>query len=223
MNDAQLQRSVVRGRRLLITFFVAGLGIPFAFELWLPESWGDFKIPLGMFVALIVTVAVGVRENRRDERAAGLLPAKSGFSAEVEVLAEKLRDRATSIENDLRFGKFVESIDPTLLGVWQSVQTTARDRDHHELQSIDFNDPEAVRALASKLDVYVRDLRSRPSIHHMTPKEFRNGIIGMIVIGAAGAFMAYKLAGNYRGCGVIMLIGAVLMIALGIMAQREPA
>ena len=81
MNDAQLQRSVVRGRRLLITFFVAGLGIPFAFELWLPESWGDFKIPLGMFVALIVTVAVGVRENRRDERAAGLLPAKSGFSA----------------------------------------------------------------------------------------------------------------------------------------------
>ncbi len=232
MNDAQLQRSVVRGKRVFLVFLASMLLIPFGFLMWMPDAWGNIRVVASIFFALAITCAVAIREKRIDQRAAGVIPAKPGFSGQVDVLATKLRERATAIENAATFGRPIDSIDPEIEATWNSVKATARDHDTRAPsrlravapgEAIDFNDADAVRSVAAMLESYASDLRSRPSVYHVTAREFRNTVIGFVMIAAAGAFMAFRYEGTVQGCGVMMIISAVLMIIIGVFAQRSPS
>jgi hypothetical protein len=215
---------------VLIALPVAGMGLAFLLS-WafpgLPESVG-IAIWGGTPIAFVVAYAV-VR-GRRARRAAGLVPDRSGYTASVELLAVKLRERAEAIERSLRFGHAPEDARE-LQSFADEVKVPAERFDRRELMAgLDVSHPletylgggpkpegadaalaahaRALRIAATEAEAYAAELRAKGGLFRSSPGE---ALGCSVVLLASFGWGAWLLRSGFKA-GELSILGAGLVL-----------
>jgi hypothetical protein len=182
------------------------------FGRFLPQWFHPgFAIALA-FIALIV---ITVRTRNRTHAEAGLKPKKSGYSAKLDLLTEKLRARADEIEAAQRFSRDLDFLPNALTEFVEEIRKTAKDVHHRDfapnLPSLLQQDSNILDALAEmeegsaspepdptiepEIIRYISDLRKSASETEAYANEVRS---------QGGV---YKLqGGQLAGCGILLLV-----------------
>lgn len=208
---------------------LVGIGVNFVVP-GLPE-W--LPILAAFLIGSTILGVVAVRDSKRKRRKAGLVPKQKGFSAEVEVLAAKLRERADDIEHASAFGRPIRSAI-TLQNYLNEVRTWASRQDHREIVStlrVFPYDPDyeahirKLRQSAEELDAYVIEIRQRPRDTSMDSQAAGCTAIS-VIIAIAGIWLVWR-GWTERGpgfwWGFALVVIAVIFVWLIRMGQTEPA
>jgi hypothetical protein len=208
---------------------LVGIGVNFVVP-GLPE-WLPFLA--AFLIASTILGVVAIRDSKRKRRKAGLVPKRKGFSAEVEVLAAKLRERANETEQAIAFGRPISSAI-TLQDYLNEVRTWASRQDHREIVStlrVFPYDPDheahirKLRQSADELDAYAVEIRQRPRDTSMDSQAAGCSAIS-VAIGIAGIWLVWHRwleRGPGFWWGVALVVIAVIFIWLIRMVQTEPA
>lgn len=203
----------------------------------------------GPFVGTAVVFAiVAVRDSNRKRRAAGLVPKDSGFSAQVDLVAAKLRERAGELEQAIRFNREVK-IPFALEEYLKEVRNTASTMDRRELVTgltlsipqeaslghgpLDRPSLSAIEShltklhgAAAELEKYAGEVRARGGVYRATENQLAGCGAVIAAIAIAGGWLAWHgwpaRSGGFWW-GLALVVTAVLLGWVIQAMQREPA
>jgi hypothetical protein len=214
---------------LLPALILVAFGLGFLFP-----SFPAGPLIAGSFVlTAVTTLVVAVHDRNRKRRKAGLVPKKEGFSAKVELLATKLRERADEIDQAVQFNRHVNLPFP-LQGYLDEIRKTASEVDHRQILadldvSVPLNLTDAVatsshvqklRDVSAELETYAADVRKRGGIYRVNAKQ-RIGCFAFISLVFLGG--AYLIWISQVWWGVAVLGIAVFGLWAAIGSQSEQA
>ncbi len=217
----------------LIVLFPALLGVAFGLNFVFP-SVPQGPLLAGPFVlTAVITIAVAVHDRNRKRRKAGLVPKKEGFSAKVELLATKLRERAGEIDQAVQFNRHVNISFP-LQGYLVEMRKTASEVDHRQiLADLDVSVPliltdavatsshvQKLRDAATELETYAADVRQRGGIYRVDAKQ-RLGCFAFISLVFLGGVYLIWISRVWWGVAVLAVAAFGLWAAIG--SQGEAA
>ena len=217
----------------LIALFPALLGVAFGLGFLFP-SLPQGPLIAGVFVlTAVITIAVAVHDRNRKRRKAGLVPKKEGFSAKVELLATKLRERADEIDQAVQFNRHVNLLFP-LQGYLAEIRKTASEVDHRQIvANLDVSVPlnltdalatsshlQKLRDAATELETYAADVRQRGGIYRADAKQ-RIGCFASIALVCLGSVYLIWISQVWWGVAVLAIAAFGLWVAMG--SQGEPA
>lgn len=193
----------------------------------------EWAIPLGgIGIPAVVILFIAARVENRRRRARGLVPAREGYSAKVELLAAQLREHAKELEAAQTFGDEVP-LPFTLQSYLDEVRRTASEADHHQflpklkltrslMDEADVrHQVETIRAAADECDRYAADVKRRGGVYKSSRGQLAGCSVMLIATAAGGIWMIRSEDYRPWGIGVVMA-AAVLTFALA-GSQRDPA
>jgi hypothetical protein len=202
-------------------------------------------LPDGAFAALAIlgpmacVTGYAFWSKARDRRAAGLVPAAGGYSAQLSLLATKLRERADEIDAALRFGREV-SWGHELESFAEELRRTAQQLERRELAAFLTHDsfvggstegvakadwlPRAqrLREAAAEIEAYAEDVRARGGVFRGKPHEVVGCSIVLLAMAAGAAWLIF-VAGGWFWWGVA-LVGLTSLLTWALFgSQTDPA
>jgi len=224
---------------LVPLIFPAGIAVAFVLGRALPRLSEGTLAFVATAGPLLVISLLAIATRRRGRRRAGLVPESSGFSAQVDLLASKLRERAAEIEDARRFGKEVGDASE-LASFAEEVKRIARQMDQRAVGGTLTADAFAAGAMerarqkewieraallretAQELAAYAQDVRARGGIYKAKAGETLGCGLVLLALGGAGAWMIVAVPSAF-GWGVTLVALAAVLAAALASAQREAA
>ena len=221
------QKEMARGRRIAALFMMLPLLVIVGIFVGgrVPPRWRNLWFLFVAAGATSIIFAIPIREALRQERKAGLVPKRAGFSGKLELIAGKLRARANELdEDDEELGA-----GASLTRYIAEVRRVALAQDRYELlPGVDLQNADAatLRRAASEVERYAQNVRGRGSIFKLSlPQLFAGGalILAAFVWGWR-LMIVYWSTPSWTFFGGAALVAASVVLAVGlIQSQRDAA
>ncbi len=200
-----------------------------------------------IFLPLLGMVIWGVLDGRRRRKEQGLVPQQAGYSAEVDLLSQKLRERAAALDSALRFDRPIEearelqSFADDVLRVanqtdGQNLLPGFRVRHGDEIYlgqgPLPKHAPEelgahadALRSAAKQLETYAREVRQRGGVYRFSQRDLLGCGTILLVMFGVGAWMilrAIRSDGSMTFAIGLILLTVLLAYSLLVMLRERP-
>jgi hypothetical protein len=207
---------------LVPLIFPAGIALAFLASRLRPGTSETAAVWIAMGVPMGLVTVTALAYGRWSRRRAGLVPARSGFSAKVDLLAQKLRERAEEIDAAQRFPKELAELSE-LESLAGEVRNTAKQMDKRDVgrtlthdafrggttdqaQRADWRERAALlRDAANELSAYAEDVRARGGIYKTKPGETLGCAVVLLAMGGAGAWMVLSVPSAF-GWGIALVV-----------------
>jgi hypothetical protein len=227
--------------------FPAGMLIAGMLGRTLPSIPGPLIALIAIGLPMLLVVVLAVRDRRTKREQARLVPTNAGFSAKVDLLANRFEERAAALEQAVTFGNEIPPAEE-LEDFWRELRRTEENLGHRgplEHLSVSMDEERLLtpdvdadfrnrirehaarlRSAAKELRIAANEIRQQGGVFRLSTKERTGcGAIVLVMIAGGGylAWHSYRASDTafWWGAGTVVL-GLCFAYAL-IGSQLDPA